>query len=259
MTLAPAVARGWRAGFENLLDRELGTWWRTRRWLVHLVLWSVLTGFFCLMVWLENRKDWTGAEGLRESTQLFFQLGGFFALIGAVLAAQSAIVGERRSGTAAWVLTKPTTRKAFVLAKFVGITASFLTLSLVIPALVWLLQVWLQWRTLPAPAHFLEAAGLLALHQTFYIALTLMLGTLAQHRGAVAGSALGFWIAGNILPNVVPGWVLLLLPWPLVSAAVSIAQWRPLSFLLWQPSLATALWIVVFLAVALWRFEREEF
>ncbi len=259
MTLQPAAARGWRAGFANLLDRELGTWWRTRRWLVHLVLWPSVIGLFCLIIWLEGRKTMAPADGLRESTQLFFQLGGFFALIGAVLATQSAIVGERRSGTAAWVLTKPTTRRAFVLAKFVGITLSFLTLSLVLPALVWQVQIWLQWRTLPAPPHFLEAAGILALHQTFYIALTLMMGTLLQHRAAVAGSALGFWIAGNIVPSFAPAWVSAILPWPLVGAAASIALWRPVPFLLWQPALATAIWSAVFIAVALWRFEREEF
>jgi len=159
---------------------------------------------FCLIVWLEQRKQIGGAERLREGTQLFFQLGGFAALIGAVLVTQGALVGERRSGTAAWVLTKPTTRTAFVLAKFVGITLSFLALSLVIPALVWHAQMWLQWRALPNSVHFLEAAGLVALHQVFYIALTIMLGALFQHRGAVSGAALGFWVAGNILPNMVP-------------------------------------------------------
>jgi ABC-2 type transport system permease protein len=259
MTLAPAVGTGWRAGFANLLDKELGTWWRTRRWMVHLVLWSGIIGFFCFVIWLEQRHDWDGARGLRESTQLFFQLGGFFALLGAVLVTQSAIVGERRSGTAAWVLTKPTTRAAFVLAKFAGITLSFLLLSLVIPALVWHLQIWLQWRTLPAPPHFLEAAGLLALHQVFYIALALMLGTLVSHRGAVAGAALGFWVAGNILPGMLPAWVGLVMPWMLVRSAASVALWQPVPIPVWQPALATALWTTGFVAVALWRFEREEF
>jgi ABC-2 type transport system permease protein len=258
MTLVPAAARGWRAGFGNLLDKELGSWWRTRRWIVHLVLWPGVTGFFMLMVWLDRGDNWTAAGGLRESTQLFFQLIGFFALIGAVLVTQGAIVGERRSGTAAWVLTKPTTRKAFVLAKFVGITLSFLTLSLAIPALVWLVQVRLQWGAGPGAGHFLEALGLLALHQAFYVTLTLMLGTLFRHRGAVAGSALGFWIAGTIAPNVVPKWITALTPWMLVPSAPAVALWQPVEVMLWQPALATAGLAVLCLAVALLQFEREE-
>jgi ABC-2 type transport system permease protein len=259
MTLIPAAPRGALTGFRTLLDRELGTWWRTRRWLVHALFWPGVVAAFLLLVRLEQGGDTAPAEGLREATQLFFQLGGFFGLIGAVLAAQGAIVGERRSGTAAWVLTKPVTRKAFVLAKFTGIVLSFLTLSLLLPAVTWHLQVQAQWGVLPAPAHFLEALGLLALHQAFYVAFTLMLGTLFAHRGAVAGTALGFWIAGTILLNQVPLWVSALLPWPLISAAAQVALWRPVPVVLWQTALAVAAWLVLCLAVALLRFEREEF
>jgi ABC-2 type transport system permease protein len=259
MTLEPAVGKGWRAGFGNLLDRELGTWWRTRRCIVHAVLWPGVVAFFALMVWLDQRREWTGAQGLRQSTELFFQLSGIFGLIGAVLVSQGAIVGERRIGTAAWVLTKPTTRSAFVLSKFVGITLSFLLLSLLLPILVWHLQIWAQWRTLPDPAHFLEAAGLIALHQTFYVALTLMLGTIFRHRAAVAGTAIGFWIAGSILPNFVPAWVVALTPWPLINAASPVALWQPIALTIWVPSAATVVLTILCLAVALWRFEREEF
>ena len=50
----PTVALGWRAGFGNFLDKELGSWWRTRRWLIHLVLWLVV---FALVA------GWTLASG----------------------------------------------------------------------------------------------------------------------------------------------------------------------------------------------------
>jgi len=258
MTLAPAVGRGWRAGFGNLLDKELGSWWRTRRWVLHLVMWPLIIGFFCFVVWREDPSR-PAASGVNESTQLFFQLGGFFALLGAVLVTQGAIVGERRVGTAAWVLTKPTTRSAFVLAKLIGITFSFLVLSLVVPALVWLTQIKLQWGALPGLDHFLEGAGILAVHQVFFISLTLMLGTLFQHRGAVAGAALGFWIAGRIMPNFLPQWLVLATPWPLVDVANGVALWQPVAFPVWVPTLATAVLTVICVLVALWRFGREEF
>jgi hypothetical protein len=117
----------------------------------------------------------------------------------------------------------------------------------------------LTWKTLPELAHFLEAAGLIALHQTFYIAMTLMLGTLFNSRGPVGGVAFGFWIAGNILPNFLPQWVVLFMPWMLVQGAAKIAQWRPFPIPLWIPSVSSAVMIVIFILVALWRFEREEF
>lgn len=250
---------GWSTGFRNLLDKELRSWWGTRRWLVHLILWLVIETGFVLMISLEQRHDTTPARGLAEGLEVFFQAGGFFALIGAVLAAQGTIVGERHSGTAAWVLTKPTTRPAFVLSKFVGITLTFLLLSLVVPSVGLLAVFQAVWHTQPVPAHFLEAVGIQALHQTFYIAMTLMLGTLFGSRGPVAGLALGFWVSGNIVTNLLPKWVLLVMPWKLQAAAGAIANWQPLPVPLWIPCAATAAWTVLMLGVAIWRFGREEF
>ncbi len=259
MSLIVSKASGWATGFGNLLDKELGSWWRTRRWLVHVVVWlGVITGLV-LLVSVESRSSTTPARGLEEVMNIFFQAGGFFALVGAVLVTQGAIVGERSYGTAAWVLTKPTTRHAFVLSKFVAITGTFLLLSLVVPAVTTLIVCQLVWGLLPGLDHFSEAVGILALHQTFYIALTLMLGTWFPSRGPVGGLALGFWVAGNVLPNFVPQWLTLVMPWNLPRAAAAIALWNPVGIPLWIPSAVTAGLIVVMLLVALWRFEREEF
>ncbi len=259
MTLAPVTATGWAAGFGNLLDKELASWWKTKRWLVHLVLWPVVINLIPLITWLEGRRGATPESGLRESLEIFVQVGGFFALVGAVLVTQSSVVGERHSGTAAWVLTKPTSRKAFILSKFVAITFSFLLLSLVASSIAFWVQMGLTWKALPNVAHFAEAAGIVALHQTFYIAFTLMLGTLFNSRGPVGGVALGFWISGNILPNFLPKWIPIFMPWMMVQGAANIAIWRPYPIPLWVPTGCTAVLTVVFLLVALWRFEREEF
>jgi ABC-2 type transport system permease protein len=259
MTLTSVVATGPLAGFGNLLDKELASWWKTKRWLVHLVLWPAVINAIPLITWLDGRRGSTPEAGLRESLDIFMQVGGFFALVGAVLVTQSAVVGERHSGTAAWVLTKPTSRKAFVLSKFVAITVSFLLLSLVASSIVFWAQMGLTWKALPNVGHFAEAAGIIALHQVFYIALTLMLGTLFNSRGPVGGVALGFWIAGAILPNFLPKWVPIFMPWMLVQGSASIANWKPFPIPLWIASVSTAVMAAIFIGVALWRFEREEF
>lgn len=259
MTLAPVAATGPLAGFGNLLDKELASWWKTRRWLVHLVLWPVVINLIPLITWLDGHREATGDRGIRESLEIFMQVGGVFALIGAVLVTQSSVVGERHSGTAAWVLTKPTSRKAFILSKFVAISCSFLLLSLVASSIVFWAQMGLTWKALPNFPHFLEAAGIVALHQVFYIALTLMLGTLFNSRGPVGGVAIGFFIAGAILPNFLPKWVPVFMPWMLVQGASKIANWEPFPIPLWIPSLCSAAFAAIFVSVALWRFEREEF
>ena len=259
MSLVATQNTGWSTGFRNLLSKELGAWWGTRRWLVHLVLWLAVIGGFLLLIALEGRREMSPAKGFDESMNIFFQVGGFFGVIGAVLAAQGSIVGERNSGTAAWVLTKPTTRKSFVLTKFVATTSTFLLLSLVIPAIAAAVICRGFWATWPPLLHYLEAIGILAVHQVFYLALTLMLGTLLRSRGSVGGVALGFWIAGLILPNFLPKWVPLIFPWPLTQTAASIALWKPVPLPVWIPVVSSGILAVIFLGVAMARFEREEF
>ena len=47
--LVAVPVAGWRTGFLNMLAKEHGVWWRTRRWAVHLVLWIVVTNGFLLL------------------------------------------------------------------------------------------------------------------------------------------------------------------------------------------------------------------
>jgi len=86
-----------------------------------------------------------------------------------------------------------------------------------------------------------------------------MLGTVFGSRGPVAGVALGFWISGAILPNFLPPFVIMLTPWPLAQAAGAIAMWKPVPIPLWVPATMTAVMTVLWVLIALWRFEREEF
>ncbi|MGE0439287.1 MAG: ABC transporter permease [Gemmatimonadales bacterium] len=258
MTLETVVSSGWAAGFRNFLGKEMAGWWRTRRWLVHLVLWQVvITGFVVMVTRDESNRG--QARALSEAFTVFFQVGGFFGLIGAVLVSQGSIVGEKNSGTAAWVLTKPIARPAFILAKFVAITFTFLLLSLLLPSLTTLVASQLLIGTTPAPEHFFEAVGLAAVHQTFYIAFTLFLGTVFGSRGPVAGVALGFWIGGQILINYLPKWFVLAMPWLITNAASKVARWEAAPVPVWIPVASSAALAVGLVLAAVWRFGREEF
>ena len=256
--LTVTESSGWTAGFRTLLGKEMASWWRTRRWLVHLLLWPIAVTGIVFISGLEMRKSASPEKGLGEFMQIFFQLGGFFGLIGAIVVAQGAIVGERRMGTAAWVMTKPVSRHAFILSKLEATTVTFLLLSLVWPALVVLGESWFFWHQLPPQQAFWEAVGILAVHQVFYISLTIMLGTLFQSRGPVAGVALGFWIGGQIVMSMLPKWMILAMPWPIVQILADIALWKPIPFWIWRTVIAVLVWIVLFMGVALWRFSKEE-
>jgi ABC-2 type transport system permease protein len=99
----------------------------------------------------------------------------------------------------------------------------------------------------------------MVLHLLFYLALTLMLGTLFSTRGPVAGIGLGFLFSGQIVPNFAPEWVTLIFPWKLSELAPALALGGTVPPVWPIPVIATAVWTVVFIGVALWRFGREEF
>jgi hypothetical protein len=61
------------------------------------------------------------------------------------------------------------------------------------------------------------------------------------------------------LPNLMPQAALLALPWTLKDSAVGLALGSALPPVWIIPVVATALWTALFLALALWRFGREEF
>lgn len=259
--LVPVRAAGWSAGLRNMVEKEHGVWWRTRRWLVHLVLWTVvINGFMLLVNFGDSRAadEFRAPEKLRELIEVFFRVGGFFATVGVVTVTQSVIVQERQLGTGAWILTKPLGRPAFVVAKLLATAYAVLFLMVLVPAVLFCAQTRLVFGEWPPMPGFLAGLGLLALNHLFYVALTVMLGALFNARGAVSGTAIGFMFAGMIVPNVIKG-LPKVFPWMLPNFAAGITLGQALPPWASWPVIATVLWIVVFVAVAIWRFGREEF
>jgi ABC-2 type transport system permease protein len=258
--LEPVTDRGWLVGFGNMVDKEYASWWRTRRGLVHLLLWLTVINAFLFLVGTDESvaRGHNPYETLAELIQVFLRVGGLFATIGVVVSTQSAVLGERQLGTAEWVLSKPLTRPAFLLSKLLVNGLSFLFLAVVIPTVVLYLQSLLHAWMQPPLVPFLGGLSLHILHLTFYLAFTLVLGTLFRGRGAISGVAIGFLFAGLILPNFFPS-LMEWLPWALPSLAALAGMERSLPDGWYLPVITTVLWTLLCVLVALWRFEREEF
>lgn len=141
----------------------------------------------------------------------------------------------------------------------VNFLISFIGLSLILPTVVFYIQSLILWRQLPAAFPFWSAWLLVALHLLFYLALTLMLGTIFNARGPGSGIGFGFLFGGLLLPNVLPEWTLLIFPWPFAELARALVAGKPIPVVWPIPVIATILWSAFFVLVALWRFEREEF
>jgi hypothetical protein len=115
-----------------------------------------------------------------------------------------------------------------------------------------------------SPGGFLAAMGLVFLNLLFYLTLTFVLGTFFQGRGGVLGISLGLLFGCQILTGLARP-LAAIMPWTLVvpldpsSLPASLALALGLPVMSVTPIIATVIWCVVFTAVALWRFGREEF
>jgi ABC-2 type transport system permease protein len=247
---------GWRAGLATLLRKELHDWWGARKWWMQSLIWLViLNGILALAFWSPDVVAEAAGEGSSERPgDIFAIFAGIFGPMGAIVLAQSRIVGEKQSGTAAWLLAKPLSRTAFLLSKLVADGVGMLITIIGIQGLV----AYAQFSAFTGSAFpvlpFLGALGLLALNLLFYLTVTLMLGTWFNGRSVVIGGALALLfiqtqLGQSALAPYTPGAL------PFMALELLAGAALPTLF----PVLATVVLSTVCMAVAIWRFEREEF
>jgi ABC-2 type transport system permease protein len=260
-TLQTVRAQGWQRGFGNLLEKENTLHWGGRRWIVPALVWlAILNGFILLIAYgMQQDDSLTISQIVPQALEVFLNIAVLASAVGAVIGAQGTIIREKQLGTAAWILSKPASRGGFVLAKLVAYTFTAVTLSLAVPALVYYVESQFLWQQIPAVVPFILGWLVMALSLVFYVAFTLMLGTLFNSRGPVAGIGLGFLFAGQLLPNFLPQWMTVVGPWMLKDVAVGLAMGVALPSIWPVPVISTVVLTVVCVGIALWRFGREEF
>jgi ABC-type transport system involved in multi-copper enzyme maturation permease subunit len=248
-------------GMTNMLSKELAAWWRTRRgWVQCLVALLLLNGNMAISL-----KD----SPVSSAALAFVMTAGLCVPLAAASLAQDSILGEKHSGTAAWVLSKPLRRPAYVLAKLIAHGLGLFVAWVALPGLVAYLQL-----TKPTDGYFtpLRIAGVMGLdylNLLFFLTLALMLATFFNSRGPVLGISLVLAWAGPVPLISAPilkyaPWLYDILPWKLLidfetnqPLAYYLANGQPLPTVL--PIIGTALWCVLFTTVAIWRMSREEF
>lgn len=246
---------GWLRGFGNLLSHELARWWKTRLWWIQCLIWAILT-VALLNLWGEPDRSF--------AVMMFGQLTGIFQAVGVIVIVQGALVGEKIDGRAAWVLSKPATRPAYLLSKLIayglGMLATMVLLSGGIVYTTWLVQG----STLPGPIHFIQALGVISLSHLWYLTLTLMLAVLFSNRTVILGISGGLLALSENLARYAPADILL--PWNLTVAGWGTARSPLIDLLSGQPIHSylpylgvVAAECVLFVLIALWRFNRKEF
>lgn len=244
------------SGFSNLFRRDLRLWWGTRFGLIHLVIWPViLNGIIAIIIVNEGEVPNIALSAIEP----FMGISYWFPIIGILIIAQNAIIGERLSGTAAWILSGPVSRRAFLLSKLIPIAIGGLTTMVALPGLI----AFFEFSLIPADGSSLAFGSLLAgqsvmaLQFIFFLTLTFLAGTLVNSRGLVITIPIVVWL-GALLPlQILPSWFVNLTPWPITSMAWTLARGDTPESLM--SLLSTVVWIIAFVIIALWRFEREEF
>lgn len=250
---------GWRRGFNNLLDNELSRWWKTRLWWVQCLIWAGMIGFMLGAVMFSS-PDFN----LNDGVMLYAVFAGLFPAVAVVIIMQGVLVGEKKEGTAAWVLSKPAARPAFILSKMLANSLGVLVTMVIIPGLVAYAIFFVRMQAPLDPLRFLPALGVIFLNQLFFLTLTLMLGALFNSRGPVIGIALAFLFLQQYLVGLLPA-LRYLIPWTLVvplnndtnAIVPSLLSGQPIFSYI--PLIAVAVECILFVLVALWRFNREEF
>ncbi len=246
--------RGWTAGFMNLFERE-SDWWKTRRGLIQLIVWILIINglLFSVLNAPAQPSESNVGSPLQQAAELFCVLIGFICPVAIMVASQGSIVGEKQNGTAAWILSKPVSRTAFILSKFMASSLRALVTMILLPGLcAYFLMIGFG-LSLQIGA-MLEGLGLLFLNILFFQSFTFMMGTLANSRRTVIGASLALVFILNLITNMsissyLPGHL------PLDAAIVLTNQ--PYTNLI--PLVETIVMTILFLSLGFWRFAQEEF
>jgi ABC-2 type transport system permease protein len=278
VALNPTRERRWFNGFGNMFYKQNHQWWGTWSWVVQTVVWLIIiNGMFAVVVLMapNSREAKQALQAASEAEvaamkaqfadqglAVYFTVGGLLAGAGVAVRAQDALIGEKRSGTAAWVLSKPVSRVAFLLAKLAADAAGILVTMVIVQGVVgYFIYKASTGISLPVP-NCLAAMGLVAMVMLFFLCLTYMLGAVSDSRGLTIGVPL-ILASGSMVGNLVP-LLVMTMPWNLVSdmrsgpaMAILLLKGQPLATV--TPIISTAVLTVLFVVVAVWRFQREEF
>jgi ABC-2 type transport system permease protein len=273
---------GWIQGFSNLWKKENQRWWQTKRWWSTIVVWLlIVNGVLAILLFVvPNQIDAANIDAAAEvmgpphekaakeivnlGLVTFISILGTAPAVGAIIVGQETILTEKHTGTAAWVMSKPASRTAFLLSKFAANAFALLITVTIIQGAIAYGQFWMVLGS-PLPiVSYLNTMGISFLALLFYLAFALMLGTLFSGRGPVLGMSLVLLLGYSIFVELFP--ILgRIMPWNLTAAlgptkpalALYPMMQQPITDFL--PLISTVGFTVAFLAIALWRFHKEEF
>jgi ABC-2 type transport system permease protein len=250
--------------FRTLYAKEFREQWRTWKMIVFLAVF-LITGIISpvlarytpeLLKSIPNLPaglaDFIPTPTMADSVAQYLKNTEQFGILLVILLTMSVMAQEKERGTAAMLLTKPVSRSAVILAKWLtGMT--ILLAGLVVDALACLAYTAVLFEPLPFGT-FWALNLLLLVMMGVYLTVTLMASTLARTQAMAAAGAFGGLVVLIILGSIPR--VNELMPGQLANWGSSLVLKGDVSA--W-PALGVAAGIILLaLIVACIRFEREE-
>ena len=257
--------KGWRRGLGNLLRGEYSSWFKSSRWWKQLLMWfAIINGMMGIMIYATADASKSGGDG-PPLIPMYGIFGGMFVAFGVMIIMQRVLVREKQQGTAAWVLSKPVTRTAFVVSRLLVNTIAILLTAVFVPGVIVYITLGLfseiGWLS---PFGFAAALVMVSLTTFYWITLVLMMGALSDSSSVVLAVPITLFFIFAYGPGLVPALVyispLQLTSSPAPDQLNSLAGSFMTGELVfsWLPLISTVVSCIVFITVAIWRFNRQE-
>jgi ABC-2 type transport system permease protein len=261
----PISEKGWQRGLGNLLRGEYSAWFKSSRWWKHFLAWFAFINVMMAIMAIAAAGETKKGNGGPPLLLMYGVFGGLFVSFGVMVIMQRVLIREKQQGTAAWVLSKPVTRTAFVVSRLVVNSLAILLTSVLVPGVIVYVTFGLfsDLGWLP-PAGFMAALLLIALNMFYWITLVLMMGTLSDSSGTAMAVPIALCLTFTYGPGLLPQ---LMYVSPIAMLFSPTNQIAPLTMSFingvpvfsWLPLIATVVSCIVFIAVAIWRFNRQQF
>ena len=237
---APAAA-GRRTGLSALLRKDTTEWLRGRRaWVVV----AVVTAFMALTAangWINAAIAAQLPEGteapefsLAAADNLMMAVGAQVFVLAAILAVGSLIASERQAGTLAWVASKPVSREAIWMSKWISASAILGVTAVAIPMAVATGLAVVLYGAPPVGLVLGLVAGMVAV-VTFFAAVGLAAGTVMPGQAAITATGIGVFAMVPLFASVLP---------------FDITPYLPTSMLTWFAGVATGMPVALATPVA---------
>jgi hypothetical protein len=146
-----------------------------------------------------------------------------------------------------------------------SISIAILPTSVIVPGVIFYITLGFSATGWLSPSGYIAGLLMISLHTFFWIALVLMMGSLFESSGVVIAVPMvlffTFWMGTGIIPALVYISPLLLSfsPAPEQMSALSVSFMTGAPVFSWLPLISTIVLSIIFITVAIWRFNRQEF